>query len=498
MKTKPMNHQKVALKRLEGRESYALFMEQGTGKTWVLLADAERLYAEGRIEGLFVVAPKGVHTNWVNREIPTHMTGNIVARAWRKGSAKAQRQVEDLFKPREEGSTIPLRVFSINYEALLTKDGWEAARRFLHCVRGVMGVVDESQRIKNPTAKRTLQLMRLRPLMNYARIASGTPINQSPVDAFSQMEFLESGLLGTTSYRAFVAEYSELLPPTSKLIIEIAKRNPKAMHAQIVAKDSHGRPKWRNIDKLQALLAPHSYRVLKRDCLDLPEKIYKVHPFELTQRQRAIYDRLHKELRIVIEDVDHPVQRLAAIMKLQQLTSGFVMPPGQPGAEPVYVVEKNARLEAFVDLLDDVDGQFIVWARFREELAAIERALSKLKITSVSYHGGVSAAAREVAVDDFQSGRARVFIGQAQAGGAGLTLTAAETVIYYSNDFNRETRAQSEDRAHRIGTKSNVLYIDLVAEGTIDEHIAEALQSKSDLAAEILGDARPRKERIIP
>lgn len=503
MKTKPMAHQEAALEKMAGRRAFALFMEQGTGKTWTLLADAERLYSRGEIDALFVVAPKGVHTNWINREIPTHMEGNIIARAWTKGGGqRARRKLEELFQPRDEGGVPPLRVFAINFDALLTKDGWEFAQRFVRSTRA-MGVVDESSRIKNPSAKRTLRLHQLRHDLVYARIATGTPITKSPIDVFSQMEWLESGLLGTTSYRAFVAEYSELMSMDDPMMKRLVARNPRAAYAQIVAKDeATGQPRWRNLEKLQRLLEPHSFRVLKRDCLDLPEKIYKVHPFELTPKQRAVYQHLDDELRIVIEDEERPVERLAAIVKLQQITSGFVMPPrtaDNPAPELVYIPDANPRLDALEDLLEDVEGSVIIWARFREELAAISRALTKAGITHVQYHGGVGEAEREAAVDDFQRGAARVFLGQPQAGGIGLTLTAAETVIYFSNDFNLETRLQSEDRAHRIGTRRNVVYIDLVAEGTIDEEIARSLQHKESVAAKVLGDrAAPESAKINP
>jgi SNF2 family DNA or RNA helicase len=182
------------------------------------------------------------------------------------------------------------------------------------------------------------------------------------------------------------------------------------------------------------------------------------------------------------------VKALAALVKLQQITSGFTIPPG--GGDPVYVSEKNPRLAALLDLAEDLNGQFIVWARFREELFTVAAALRKAGLRVVEYHGGVNTADREIAVDSFQAGEADVFVGQPQSGGIGLTLTRAESVIYYSNDFNLETRLQSEDRAHRIGTRHNVVYIDLIAADTIDESIARALQRKSDVAANVLGDLR--------
>lgn len=489
MKTKGMTHQVEALQRMAGRDIFALFMEQGTGKTWTLLADAERLYAAGKIDAVLVIAPKGVHTNWVNREIPAHMDAHVIARAWRSGGGvRARAHIEELMKPRDVGETVPLRVLSMNIDAVMTKDGYEFARRFLSATKALF-IIDESSRIKNPDAGRTQKLLRLRGLAKMARIATGTPINNAPVDVFSQMEFLESGLLGTTSYRAFVAEYADLMSAHHPMMQNMIRSNPRAAHAQIVARNPDGSPRWRNLDKLQRLLAPHSFRVLKRDCLDLPEKIYKVHPFELTPEQNKAYAMMRDDLRMEDEFGDVVVVKdLAALMKLQQITSGFVNPPG--GGTPIYIGEKNPRLAALTDLMQDIVGQTIVWARFREELSSIAAALRKEGLRVVEYHGGVKTADREAAVDAFQRGEVDAFVGQPQSGGIGLTLTNAGTVIYYSNDFNRETRSQSEDRAHRIGTRNNVVYIDLVATGTIDESIARSLQRKGDLAANVLGDSR--------
>jgi SNF2 family DNA or RNA helicase len=465
MKTQGMAHQLQAIQRMVGRQTYALFMEQGTGKTWTLLADVERLYAKGTIDTVLVVAPNGVHLNWINREIPAHMEGNIVARAWRSGAGQRyMRSLEDLFRVRQEGESVPLRFLAVNIDALVTKKGYEFCERFLLSGNAWI-LLDESSRIKNPDAARTKALMRLRRYAKGARIASGTPVTNSPVDVFAQMEFLESGLLGTTSYRAFVSEYADVLPNTHPLMQNMVRRNPRAAFAQIIARNPDGSPRWRNLDKLQKLLEPHSFRVLKKDCLDLPDKIYKTITFELDAAQQRAYDKMQDELRIDLgNNVELPVSELAALIKLQQITSGYVNTP--LGVR--YVSDDNPRLKTLMD--------------------AISAALNEANVSCVQYHGGVSRDDREAAVDSFQNGDVRVFVGQPQSGGIGLTLTAAETVFYFSNDFNLETRLQSEDRAHRIGTRKNVVYIDIAAESTIDEQIARNLQRKQRTAAIVLGD----------
>ncbi len=510
MKTKGMAHQLEALRRMNGRRAFALFMEMGTGKTWTFLADAERAYAAGKIDALFVLAPKGVHTNWVRREIPTHMSEPYVAFAYSSGpmSKRRKRELDALFAPRGVGEPAPLRILTMNIDAISTPVGEALAREFLSSTRA-MFVLDESIRIKNPDSGRTKRVLKLAPKAVARRIGSGAPITNAPLDVFSQMEFLESGLLGTTSYRAFVAEYAELLPPGHGLVRHITDRLKQKGRGfipdpQIVATDENGNPKWRNLDRLQALLAPHSFRVRKSECLDLPPKIYQTRDFALTPAQRRVYDALAETLRIELgahldadaalgapEQDPLTVSALAALSKLRQVTSGFVIVDGVPRLLPA---EDNPRMKVFGELVEEIDGKFIVWAHFVEEIQQLSAKLRAAGIECVEYHGAVPDKAREAAVDAFQSGTARVFLGQPQSGGIGLTLTAASTVVYYSNDFNFDTRVQSEDRAHRIGTRGAVVYIDLVAENTKDEDIARALRRKSATAALVLGDGAPRSD----
>lgn len=508
MKTTGMGHQIEALRRSNGKNGFGYLMEQGTGKTWTTLADGERLYASGCIDAIFIVAPRGVHTNWIRREIPTHMDCDVIARAWRSGAGKAEmKKIEELLIPRKPGEPMRLRVFAINIDAISTKEGLAFSRKFLNCTKALF-VIDESSRIKNPKAKRTEVIMSLRHLAEYHRILSGTPITNAPMDIFAQMEFLESGLLGTTSYRAFTAEYAELVDyksiadedpnrPNPAAILDedyyrnkaMLKKNPRLAYSQVVKKKEDGTPAWKNLEKLQGLLAPHTFRVLKRDCLDLPDKVYSTVFFDLGNKQMSAYKLLKEELRIILEDeTETAVARLAAIVKLQQITSGFVMKPDGSGI--LCVGEDNPRLDVLCELVEDTPGKLIVWARFKEEIRAISAALRKAGRKVVEYHGGVKTQDRENAVDEFQKGDADVFVGQPQSGGIGLTLTAATTVIYYSNDYNSETRKQSEDRAHRIGTTAHVLYIDIIATETIDEDITRALVAKDQLSMTILGDGR--------
>ena len=482
MKTTAMKHQSEGERRLDAApEAYALGAEQGTGKTWMLLNDAERQFKAGRIEGLLVIAPKGVHVNWVRREIPTHLEVETVAGYWRSGAGKRYlAKLEDVFRAKRGEE---LAIFTINVDAINTKAGYEMAKRFLEQYK-TMFVIDESQRIKSPTAKRTKKVLDLAPLAVSRRIASGTLVANNPLDLFSQYQFLRPGILGTHSFRVFTSEYAELLPPNNPLVETIRQRSRMRGTPQVIARDRDGALKFRNLEKLHRLISPHTFRVLKKDCLDLPDKIYTTQYFDLTPKQGKLYEQMKADLRFERSDGEiDTFTALTLIGKLRQVTSGFIMVDG----EAMGLVESGPRLAALKEVVADADGQIIVWASFREEIKQIAEALADEGV--VTYFGDTSDAARETAIDDFQAGAARVFIGNPSAAGTGLTLTAAKTVIYYSNSYSLEQRLQSEDRAHRIGVKHPVVYVDLAARDTIDEAIAASLQNKKGVASAVLDGA---------
>lgn len=474
MRTKPMKHQKLGLKRLAAApEFFALGAEQGTGKTWMLLADAEAQYAQGRINALMIIAPKSVYTNWIRREIPRHVSVPVRCGFWVAGASKKHmRSVDRLLRTETDDEML---VFAVNVDAVNTKQGHEAAVAFLKRYKCMLAI-DESQRIKNPNAARTKRVVEeLGPLAVSRRIMSGTLVADNPLDLYMQYHFLKPGLLGTTSYRAFVAEYAHLLPASHPMLARV-RGNP-----QVVKKDSEGRPMYRNLDKLRRLLMPHTFRVLKKDCLDLPEKIYQTRYFELSAKQRALYNSVKTDLFLIHDDGEMDLfTALTVLGKLRQITSGFVLVNGEPSR-----LGCTARLDALKDTLEDLNGQVIIWAHYKEEIRMIKGMLGD---EAVELHGDVKRKDRDEAVDRFQRGEARYFVSNPDTGGTGLTLTAANAAIYYSNDFSLEKRLQSEDRCHRIGTKGDVVYIDLIATDTIDERIVNALQAKQEIAACILDD----------
>lgn len=483
-KTTPYKHQLECLTKFGGQHCFALLAEMGTGKTWIIINNVAGLYEQGLCDAMLVLAPNGVHSNWTRLEIPKHMPDSItcVTAAWSANAKKKEKaEIENLHHP--DNIVDQLRIFTMNWEALQTKRGMEAAERFCQSSNKLMIVCDESDSIKNPSAKRTRNLMKLRQYATYRRIMTGTPINNSPFDAFSQFSFLDPDILRTTSYWAFKAEYAEMLHANNHLVAAIRNRTKRT--PQIVAKGVGGRPKYRNLDRLSRLIAPHSFRVLKADCLDLPDKIYKTVLFDLTLEQRQVYKKAEKECRLVFEEEETPFSKLVAFTKLAQITSGYYIHP--LSEKPVRIMGSTPKLDLLVERVNKITeagGKVIVWARYRIEIADIAERLCGL--STVQYHGGIKPTERQEAIDDFQNGETQVFIGNPQAGGMGITLTAANYVVYFSNDFSYRNRAQSEDRAHRIGQTKNVIYINIAAKGTIDEHVIQALANKKDVADTII------------
>ena len=467
-KTEPFDHQRDALETSADKRDYAYFMEMGCGKSKVLIDNAAYLYEAGRISSLVIVAPKGVYRNWVLKEIPIHMPDRIPHQVgtWRSALTKKQKaELSDLVSYHEG-----LRVLVVNIEAFVSKKCVQFVENFMEGER-VMFVVDESTTIKNHKAKRTKVVTKLANRCAYRRILTGSPVTQSPMDLYSQCAFLDPDLLGCDNYYQFQARYA------------IMKRISMGAHSfnKVVG--------YRNMEELSKMLKPFSSRVLKKDCLDLPDKTYTVRHVSLDPEQAQHYHSMQKAALVILEDETIFAQEaMTQLLRLQQILCGY-LPIDDEGT---LVDIPTRRLDALMDTIEETSGKIIIWARFRKDIQRIEEALAKkYGFHSVgSYYGDTNEDAREELVRNFSDPdhETRFFVGNPQTAGYGLTLVSANTVIYYSNDFNLETRAQSEDRCHRIGQKHPVTYIDLLAEGTVDEHIVRALQNKIRLAGAALGE----------
>jgi SNF2 family DNA or RNA helicase len=465
-KTKPYGHQMTALEKSWNKETYAYFMEMGTGKTKVLIDNMAMLYDRGKIDGALIISPKGVMGTWYTQELPVHLPNHIenVSVLWQANITKSQsHKLGNLFKtdPR-------LHILIMNVEALSTQKGLTFAEKFLLSHKTLM-CIDESTTIKNPKAKRTKNIISIAPRAQYRRILTGSPVTKNPLDLYSQCEFLNEEHLDFTSYYAFRNRYAEMKT------MHIAGRS-----IQIV---SH----FKNLEELAEQLKTFSYRVLKEECLDLPEKIYMKREIELSPEQKKIYKQMKEEALATLNGKQITTMTvLTQLMRLQQITCGhFVADDGT--TQEI----KSNRLNELLDILDEVEGKAIIWAYWQRDIKIIKEALIKKygPCSVVDYYGLTPQDQRQSNIKKFQDDpRYRFFVGTPSTGGYGITLTAANTVIYYSNGYDLEKRLQSEDRAHRIGQKKSVTYVDILAEETVDEKIVKSLRKKINIASKVMGE----------
>jgi len=469
-KTKPYAHQITALEKSWNKAHFAYFMEMGTGKSKVLIDNIAMLYDKGKINGALIVAPKGVYQNWFDIEIPNHMPTHIEKKMvlWKASFMKdnkiVSKEVDSLF---ETGTD--LHILVMNVESLSTKNGVTFANKFLSCHETLMAI-DESTTIKNPDAIRTRSIVQLGKSAKYRRILTGSPVTKSPLDLYKQCEFLNEGLLDYTSYYAFKTRYSVL-----------RTANFGGRSVQIVVG-------YKNLDELSERIEQFSYRVLKEDCLDLPSYSFTKRIIQLSKEQKKIYDSMKQLALAQLDDkLMTTATALVQLMRLHQITCGHFK-----SDDGTVQKIKNERLDALMDILSEVENKAVIWAHYKYDIEVIVEAIKKEygPDSYVTYYGDTPSEIRQNNIKLFQdeNSKVRFLIGTPQTGGYGITLTAGNVMIYYSNGYDLEKRTQSEARINRAGQKRKMTYIDIIAEDTVDEKIVEALRKKVDIASKVMGE----------
>lgn len=510
-KTKPFKHQAEEFEVSKDLPARAIFWEQGTGKSKITIDTAGHLFAKGEIDCVVVLAPPGVHLNWVTDELPTHMPEWIRERTFThvydtyKAGTKAHQAAH-----RQLVTHKGLSFLAMSYDSSTTEKAKELLWELLQN-RKVLYVADESQRIKTPSATRTKVAVGSAKYAPYRRILSGTPIAQGPFDAYSQLLFLDEDfwkreeLAPFTVFKAHFGVWRKQETTTGKKYDMLVK--------------------YRRLNELNELLGRISSRVTKEDVLDLPPKLYSRRYFEMTPEQRRIYQSLRDEfMALMLAEGDcrncggsgrveyegfagecptcegtgkvlggmvTASLAIVRLLRLQQTLCGYVpVETFEEGKEPELTLLSggNPRLSLLGEVVQDLPHQFIVFARFRKDIDLIMGKMRELGITAVRYDGSVSPDDRALAKKTFQEGGAQAFVANPAVAAEGLTLVCAKTVVYYNNSFKLTERLQSEDRAHRIGQNDPVSYIDLACPGTVDMSVIDALKNKLDIASQITGD----------
>lgn len=475
--TKPYGHQDRCLHKMrKAREIrrragsagsvFAIFAEQGTGKTWNAIDWAGELFAAGDIDAVLVISKKGPHSQWIDEQIPIHY---------------AMKHKSEFYTGRRKqfvgADDDTLHFFSINIDALKNEKGWSAALTFVKLYdKRVLIVIDESHLIKNHKSARTKRAYALGDMVEHKMILTGTPIAKNLCDEWSQFKFLDEAIIGYRYITSFRHQYCVMGGWENRDVVGV-----------------------KNMDEFLKKVEPFSFRVTKEEELDLPPKVYDTVAFEMNDEQRGHYDAIKEMFLTQLDsgEIATVANAAVAITRLQEVTSGIIegrLPRTQDdvlqkrkGKIVSQEIKDNPRLDALCDLLEQRRGKAVIWARFNYD---IEQIIKRLGKKAVAYYGQTSARDRDEAKRRWLDPRSEIdyLVASPSAAGTGLNLQGdCRTVVYYSNSFNAIDRWQSEDRTHRIGTKGTVTYFDLVCRGTVDRKILANLKKKKSLSDLALG-----------
>lgn len=506
-KTKPLDHQLRQFEEHGLEPAWALLWEQGTGKTKELLDEMGALIDAGKINAVMVVAPNGVHRNWLTDEIPKHVSDELQQRLhphiYQSVKSKTkwhQRAVERCL----QSNGIPMLLFS--YDGFLTDEGKRAAWHLLKN-KNVLFILDEAHHIKTPGAQKTKRLLAASQYTNYKRIATGTPVAVGPFDLFSQLKFVKNDIwdeIGCNTFNAFKTYFG---------VWEKGYNKKQGREFPVLVS-------YKNLDKLKAIVDSISSRVLKEDVLDLPPKLYTNRYYEMTPQQLDLYERLREEYMVDWGDgrVTNASLAIVRLLRFQQVLCGYLPFEDEEGQRGVEMISgKNPRLDCLHEAVEALPHQAIIWARFIKDIDLIADRLRGDGKRVCRYDGTCSEEQLAKAKQGFNAGEFDFFLGNQAMGSEGLTLNVAKSTFYYNNTFRFIHRLQSEDRNHRYGQDGTehevavqedawskwrdeptptvpsrqvgVLYTDLIAQDSVDEHFIRNLLSKQDVASKITGDS---------
>ena len=444
-------------------KGFGLLFEMGCGKTLTAIAIAGAGYQMGKIERLLIVAPTSVVAVWP-KELQEYAKFKYTCKTLLGEKKQRLKQIDDLIKFPFKA----LKVAVINYESTWRPEILEKLKEF----DADMVIADESQRIKTYDAAQSKAMHELGDQARYKLILSGTPVQTAAIDIWSQYRFLDKSVFGDNFFK-FRGRYAIMGGYGNKKIVGY--------------KDLEG------LIKKEHSIA---FRVTKDEALDLPEQTFETRKIQFNQKEKNLYERIKKDSYAELDGGGHITATtvLTRLLRLQQLAGGFLV---QDDAQKPQLVSR-AKLDALADIIEDyVIGsgkKLVIFARFIAEVKAIMELAGKVlpkELKQVAIYGDIKKEDRGDIVKQFQEDPNTVlFIGQIDTAGTGITLTAADTCVYYSKNFNYATYSQSLSRIHRIGQRNCCTYIDLEIEGTIDELISKALSRKEDMAKTVVDNWR--------
>ncbi len=519
-KTEPFAHQLKAFNNLKDEEFFGLFMDMGTGKTKTTIDIANYKYLKGVINAVMIIAPNHVHEQWLTEEYPKHCPISYKTFKWISGKQNSRLfgRILDEFvnNPIYNG----LKVFALNVEAFQSDSVILTVSDYVHSNK-VFTVIDESTRIKTPTAKRSMTIHKLEKY-GHRSILTGTPTAKSPFDLYSQFEFLKHNYFDC-NYFIFKHRYGVMMKGTnqytgksfqtlidekcfaivkSKLKKIKESRNGKLMpddYLQISVmcgvSEKNVRfidrqekfARYKRLDELRDIIKPVVFSIKKSECLDLPPKIYETKYVDMTKDQRRIYNELKKNFLVKYDGVELSVQhKIVVHTRLMQICGGFLpyddeKEPDKRHIKMIGTTKTNNKIIGLKEDLEEAgDTKIIIWARFVAELEMLYAELKK-DYNCELYYGGTNQLKRKQIIEDFKAGKIDIFIGNLQTAGFGLNLQLSTLQYFYSNSFATELRLQGEDRSHRYGVAEACVYKDLICKNTIEERILHSIREGRDL-----------------
>jgi SNF2 family DNA or RNA helicase len=498
----PLPHQREVLKISHHLTGFALFMDPGTGKTYVVINNTVYLYEHGVIDALFILAPMDVDMNWVEEELPKHMPARTPWRAvtWRTGKMTRQVKGETVWKdaPEELLTFNGLAILAMNFHAVLSKDGERYAREFLRKRRCLLATDEADEYMAEPKTKRYQRIIALSRWAKVRRVLTGTPVEERPEHAYGIMKavrenFWSRGTPPLPTYKAFKEHIQ---------IVETIQIDEERTFPKVVG--------YKNLDWLSERIAAESYRFRKEELGLIPKRHVK-HFVGMSVEQQRMYNEMREEFLATFADgrtISAHI-KLTQMLRLQQIACGFV--PSDPAPltvpedwadeeeveatlaaledrddEPIRIEGATSRLDAVEELGRTVEGKTIIWTRFTPD---VDEILRRLGPAAARYDGRISSRERFENKRRYLEDRdTRWLVGNPRTGGRGVTVINTRHMIYVSNYFSARTRKQSEDRAHRIGLDHELLITDLVALNTVDTYIIDRLRAKHGLARRVMRD----------
>jgi SNF2 family DNA or RNA helicase len=471
-----MQHQKDVLRQMYGKRYFALFWEQGTGKTKIILDEIWFLFCQGKVEEVLIIAPKGVYLNWVREEIPKHTNFNesnsIIFTTKATQNAKYEAQLYSFLSSlRKDERTLKIMITNIDTLSHCKSKNYLSLKYFVEKARKLYCVIDESHTIKNIKSIRTKAALKLGLNSLYNRIASGTPITNNLLDIFAPCKFLSpsEALLGHTNIFTFKKEFCNTIE---------RKTNAGAKFSIITG--------FKNEDRLKTRLQQFASVVKKIDCLDLPPKVYSTLYVELTAEQKKYYNMAVKESLIEINTALQKgvseqlviANALTRMGKLHQITCGHII----DSAKNVIPLDNN-RGDALVDFFEaDLQRKIVVFRHFKHDEEIIKSSCDKCYEQGYIVYKGNPEEIQKFREDESK----KVFIASLHTGSEGITLTNASTMLFFSNNFSLKSRLQAEDRIHRKGQLEKCTYTDLITDTPIELKILQALKDKKNIADSII------------